>query len=56
MDSVKKYEIKGAAQIKENKCELCEQEAITGLLNDEQRVCYACSDHVKDLLKKIRKA
>ena len=55
MDKVKKFTIKDAQEVKDNKCEICNREAVTGQLDKQNTIRWSCLDHIDDLYKKINK-
>lgn len=55
MDKVKKFTIKNAKEMKDNKCEICDVEAKTGMLDKQANIRWSCLDHIDDLYKKMNK-
>jgi hypothetical protein len=55
MDKVKKFTIKNAEEMKKNKCEICDSEALTGMLDKQTNLRWSCLDHIDELYKKMNK-
>lgn len=55
MDKVKKFTIKNAKEVEENKCEICGIQSRTGMLDKQANLRWSCLDHIDDLYKKMNK-
>lgn len=60
---VKKYEFtsespeykSASAEVKNNICEICSGQAVTGQIDKEKNIRWSCLDHIDELYKKMRK-